>query len=388
MFGRADHLTTIRRHLRRQPVVGLLGPRQIGKTTVARAVAETAVGPATRFDLEDPTDVRRLADAATVLGGLRGLVVIDEVQRVPELFPILRVLADRPRRPATFLVLGSASPHLLRQSSESLAGRVTYHELDGFGLDDVGATPWRKLWLRGGYPRSVLSRTDADSWAWRADLRRTYVEQDLPALGPGYPARTIERVWDMLAHYHGQLWNGAELGRAFGVSHTTSRRYLDLLVDTFMVRILPPWTANLGKRLVKTPKVYFRDVGLLHHLLGIRTTDDLSRHPKVGASFEGFAIDAVIRRLGADRRECYFWATHQGAELDLLVVRGRTRLGFEIKHTVAPEVTKSMRIALADLALDRLEVIHVGKETYPLTDRVRAVAFDRLHQAIAPLKPV
>ena len=190
----------------------------------------------------------------------------------------------------------------------------------------------------------------------------------------------------MLAHYHGQLWNGSEIGRSFGVSHTTSRRYLDLLVDTFMIRVLPPWSGNMGKRLVKTPKVYFRDVGLLHHLLGIRNADDLARHPKVGASFEGFAIDAVIRRLGAERRECHFWATHQGAELDLLVVRGRTRLGFEIKHTVAPEVTKSMRIALAELALDRLDVIHVGKETYPLTDRIRAVAFDHVHRDVLPLK--
>lgn len=386
MLGREDHLKNVRRHLRRQPVVGLLGPRQIGKTTVARAIAAASGQAMTYFDLEDPADLRRLDDEATALVDLRGLVVIDEVQRRPELFPVLRVLADRPRRPASFLVLGSASPHLLRQSSETLAGRVTYQELDGFGLADVGAGSWRKLWLRGGYPRSYLARTDAESMAWRSDLRRTYVEQDLPALGPGYPARTIERVWEMLAHHHGQIWNGSEIARSFGVSHTTSRRYLDLLVDTFMVRILPPWSENAGKRIVKSPKLYFRDVGLLHHLLGIQRADDLVRHPKVGASFEGFTIDAVIRRLGADRRECHFWATHQGAELDLLVVRGRTRLGFEIKHTVAPEVTRSMRIALADLGLDRLDVIHVGKDTYPLTERIRAVAFERLQLDVIPLR--
>jgi predicted AAA+ superfamily ATPase len=386
MFGRDGHLHHIQRQLRRQPVVGLLGPRQIGKTTVARAVAAAGSKAVTSFDLEDPTDLRRLDDEATALRDLRGLVVIDEVQRRPELFPILRVLADRPRRPATFLVLGSASPHLLKQTSETLAGRVTYHELDGFGLEDVGAAAWRKLWLRGGYPRSYLARTDAESAAWRGDLRRTYVEQDLPALGPGYPARTVERVWDMLAHYHGQIWNGSEIARAFGVSHTTSRRYLDLLVDTFMVRILPPWSENAGKRVVKSPKLYFRDVGLLHHLLGITRAEELVRHPKVGASFEGFAIDALIRRLGADRRECYFWATHQGAELDLLVARGRTRLGFEIKHTVAPQVTRSMTIAIADLGLDRLDVIHIGKDTYPLGEKVRAVAFDRLHLDVAELK--
>lgn len=386
MFGREDHLLGVARQLRRQPVVGLLGPRQIGKTTVARAIAAASGRATTYFDLEDPADLRRLDDEATALGDLKGLVVIDEVQRRPELFPLLRVLADRPRRPASFLVLGSASPHLLKQSAESLAGRVTYHELDGFGLADVGAAAWRKLWLRGGYPRSYLARSDAESMAWRGDLRRTYIEQDLPALGPGYPARTVERVWEMLAHYHGQIWNGSEIARSFGVSHTTSRRYLDLLVDTFMVRILPPWSENAGKRVVKSPKLYFRDVGLLHHLLGIQRADDLARHPKVGASFEGFAIDAVVRRLGADRRECHFWATHQGAELDLLVVRGRTRLGFEIKHTVAPEVTKSMRIAIADLGLDRLDVIHVGKNTYPLTERIRAVAFDRLHLDVMSLR--
>ena len=386
MFGRIDHLDAMRRQLRRQPVVGLLGPRQVGKTTVARALAEGAGRPTSYFDLEDPASVRRLDDEATALGGARGLVVIDEVQRRPELFPILRVLADRPRRPATFLVLGSASPHLLKQNSETLAGRITYHELDGFGLADVGARHWRRLWLRGGYPRSYLARTDAESFSWRQDLRRTYVEQDLPALGPGYPARTIERVWEMLAHCHGQIWNGSEIARSFGVSHTTSRRYLDLLVDTFMVRLLAPWTGNQGKRLVKSPKLYFRDVGLLHQLLGIRRADDLTTHPKVGASFEGFAIDAVIRRLGADRRECFFWATHQGAELDLLVVRGRTRLGFEVKHTVAPEVTKSMRVAMQDLALDRLDVIHIGKETYPLGERVRAVAFDQLQQDLTALR--
>ena len=386
MFGRTDHLDAIRRQLRRQPVVGLLGLRQMGKTIVVCALAEGAGRPIFYFDLEDPASVRRLDDEATALGAARGLVVLDEVQRRPELFPILRVLADRPRRPATFLVLGSASPHLLKQSSETLAGRVTYHELDGFGLTDVGPRHWRRLWLRGGYPRSYLARTDAESFSWRQDLRRTYVEQDLPALGPGYPARTIERVWEMLAHYHGQVWNGSEIARSFGVSHTTSRRYLDLLVDTFMVRLLAPWTGNQGKRLVKAPKLYFRDVGLLHQLLGIRRVDDLTTHPKVGASFEGFAIDAVIRRLGADRRECFFWATHQGAELDLLVVRGRTRLGFEVKHTVAPQVTKSMRVAMHDLALDRLDIIHIGTETYPLGERVRAVAFDRLQQDVTALR--
>ena len=386
MFGRTDDLDEIRRRLRRQPIVGILGPRQIGKTTVARELAARAGGTVSYFDLESPADLRRLGDEATALSHLKGLVVIDEVQRRPDLFPFLRVLADRPRRPATFLVLGSAAPHLLKQSSETLAGRITYHELQGFGLADVGAKNWRRLWFRGGYPRSYLARNDVESFDWRGDLRRSYAGQDLPALGPGFPARTVERVWEMLAHYHGQIWNASEIARAFAVSHTTSRRYLDLLVDTFMIRLLPPWSQNIGKRVVKSPKMYFRDSGLLHHLLDIRSGDDLARHVKIGASFEGFALHELVRRLGADRRECFFWATHQGAELDLLVVHGSTRLGFEFKHTVAPEVTKSMRIAIADLDLARLDVIHLGKDTYPLTNRIRAVAFERLQEDIPRLR--
>ena len=386
MFGRTSDLDEIRRKLRRQPVVGILGPRQIGKTTIARELAASAGSGTSYFDLESPADLRRLQDEATALSGLRGLVVIDEIQRRPDLFPILRVLADRPRRPATFLVLGSASPHLLKQSSETLAGRITYHELDGFGLADAGAKNWRKLWLRGGYPRSYLARNDAESFEWRIDLRRSYIGQDLPALGPGFPARTIERVWEMLSHYHGQIWNGSEIARSFAVSHTTSLRYLDLLVDTFMIRLLPPWSQNAGKRLVKSPKLYFRDSGLLHHLLGIHDSDNLMRHVKVGASFEGFALQELTRHLRVDRRECFFWATHQGAELDLLVVKGSSRLGFEFKHTVAPEATKSMYIAMQDLDLARLDVIHLGKDTYPLGKGIRAVAFERLQTDIRSLR--
>ena len=386
MLGRAADSDDLRRCLRRQPVVGLLGSRQVGKTTVARELADRSGGPVAFFDLESPADLNRLDDPATALSNLRGLVVIDEIQRRPDLFPLLRVLADRPRRPATFLVLGSASPHLLKQSSETLAGRITYVELDGLGMADVGSRHWRKLWLRGGYPRSYLARSDAESVSWRGDLRRSYVDQDLPALGPGFPARTIERMWEMLVHYHGQIWNASELARAFGMSHTTGRRYLDLLVDTFMLRLLPPWSENVGKRVVKSPKMYFRDAGLLHLMLGVRTADDLLRHAKVGASFEGFAVSEVARQLGVNRRECFFWATHQGAELDLLVVRGAKRIGFEFKHTVAPAVTKSMRIAMADLGLERLDVIHIGKDTYPLGRGIRAVAFDRLPQDLPRLR--
>lgn len=384
MLGRTETLAELRRQLRRQPVVAILGPRQVGKTTVARAIAAQS-GAVHFFDLESPADLRRLGDEATTLTELRGLVVIDEIQRRPELFPMLRVLADRPRRPATFLILGSAAPHLLKQSSESLAGRISYNELDGFSLADAGARHWRKLWLCGGFPRSYLARSDAESFEWRGDLRRTYIDQELPALGPGFPAHTVERVWEMLVHYHGQTLNASELARSFGVSHTTVRRYLDLLVDTFMIRLLPPWSANVGKRVVKAPKVYFRDSGLAHLLLGIRDDGELRRNPRVGASFEGFALDAVVRHLGAERRECFFWATHQGAELDLLVVRGAKRYGFEFRHTIAPEVTKSMRIAAEDLGLTRLDVVHIGKETYNFSSAMRALAFERLSEDLAPL---
>jgi uncharacterized protein len=279
-------------------VVGLLGPRQVGKTTLARALARGR-RPVAYFDLEDPADLARLADPALALGPLRGLVVIDEFQRRPDLLPVLRVLADRPRRPARFLVLGSASPDLIRGSSETLAGRIAYHELSGFSLAEVNPSRLGALWLRGGFPRSFLARTEPASWRWRQQLIRTFLERDVPSLGLRLGADTLQRFWAMLAHYHAQVWNASELGRAFGVADTTVRGYLDLLAWAFMVRLLLPWSENLGKRQVKAPKVYLRDTGLLHALLGIRTTDDLERHPKVGASWEGFMLSEVIQRLGA-----------------------------------------------------------------------------------------
>ena len=365
MFGRATELGEIRALLRTRPVVAILGPRQIGKTTLAREIARTWPGSTTTFDLEDPRDISRLADPTTTLGPLRGLVVIDEIQRRPELFPVLRVLSDRDRRPARFLLLGSASPSLLKQSSESLAGRIAYVELEGFGLSDVGER-WERLWLRGGYPRPYLARTDEESLRWRRDLIRTFVEQDLPQLGITIGAGTIRRFWMMLAHYHAQIWNGAELARAFGIAESTVKRYLDLLANTFMVRVLPPWSENIGKRVVRTPKVYIADTGLLHALLDIPSARTLQAHPKVGASFEGFALQEVVRALHARPEQCYFWATHQGAELDLLVVQEGRRRGFEFKRTDAPGVTKSMHVAIRDLGLESLDVVHVGGDTYPL----------------------
>ncbi len=371
--------------LHRFPVVAILGARQVGKTTLARVIADRHDGESHVLDLESPRDLARLADPLTALEGLRGLIVLDEVQRAPEVFPVLRVLADRDGPPARFLVLGSASPDLARQSSESLAGRIAHHYLGGFALDEVGADALDRLWLRGGWPRSFCADDVGHSAEWRREFVRTFLERDLPQLGIGVAAATMRRFWTMLAHYHAQTWNGAELARALGVAQSTVRRYLDQLEATFVVRTLRPWRENLKKRQVKSPKVYVADPGLLHTLLGVETRDDLLGHPKVGASWEGLAVHAIVRRLGARPDECHFWATHAGAELDLLVVRGALRLGFEMKRTVAPTVTRSMHVALADLRLDRLDVIHAGKDTYPLTDRIRAVALRRVLTDVAPL---
>ncbi|HLX06648.1 MAG TPA: DUF4143 domain-containing protein, partial [Thermoanaerobaculia bacterium] len=283
------------------------------------------------------------------------------------------------------LVLGSASPDLLKQTSESLAGRIVYHELEGFALDEVGVGARDRLWVRGGFPRSFLGESDEASAEWRRAFVRTFLERDLPQLGVTIPAETLRRFWTMLAHYHGQVWNGAEIARAFGIALTTVRRYLDLLTAALMLRQLQPWHANIAKRQVRSPKIYLADSGLLHALLGLGTLRDLEGHPKVGASWEGFALGEILVRLGAHPEESFFWATHGGAELDLLVVRGNRRLGFECKRTSAPRLSPSIRSALADLALDRLDVVHAGDHTYPLADRVRALALSRLYDDLEPL---
>ncbi|MFN8548631.1 MAG: ATP-binding protein [Candidatus Eisenbacteria bacterium] len=385
MIRRFREAGALLRRLRTTPVVAIIGPRQVGKTTLARQVASEARGTSHYFDLEDPRDLRRLEHPMVALEGLRGLIVIDEVQRRPDLFPILRVLSDRPRRPSRFLILGSASPDLLRQTTESLAGRVAYHELRGLDLAEVGAARWKALWLRGGLPRSYLARALSDSIEWREQFVRTYLERDLPQLGIQVSADTLRRFWTMLAHYHGQTWNASELGRAFGVSDATVRRYLDILSSTLVVRQLSPWHENLSKRQVKAPKVYVSDSGLLHRLLGVDDAVDLERHPKVGASWEGFALEQVVAQLGARRSECYYWRTHTGAELDLLVVRGRRRYGFEFKRADAPTLTPSMRSAMDDLRLDSLDVIYPGVDVYTLAKKVRAVP---LTVAVDTLKPL
>ncbi|MDD5008026.1 MAG: ATP-binding protein [Syntrophorhabdaceae bacterium] len=370
-----NKLLSLLKHYR---VVGIIGARQVGKTTLARALLNRAQSSSFYYDLENPEDLARLADPMLTLKGLKGLVVIDEIQRLPGLFPILRVLADRPKASARFLVLGSASPELLRQGSESLAGRIAYHELGGFSLDEVGIKSRQRLWLRGGFPRSYLAPSDTLSEEWRRGFIGTFLERDLPQLGVAIRSTTLHRFWSMLAHYHGQIWNASEFGRSFGVADTTVRNYLDLLSSALVVRQLQPWHENISKRQVKSPKVYIADSGLLHTLLGIKTRNDLERHPKIGASWEGFVIEQIVRRTGFRKEDCFFWATHAGAELDLLVVRGRNRLGFEVKLTGSPRVTPSMRSALADLKLQRLYVIHAGEETFQLEKKIQAVALPRL----------
>lgn len=385
LIERSRHREELQGLLERHPVVGILGARQVGKTTLARQLAAGYDGPVSYFDLEDPTDLTRLSEPMLALRDLPGLIVIDEVQRRPDLFPVLRVLADRAEGTARFLILGSASPGLLQQSSESLAGRIYYHELGGFDLEEVGVEARERLWLRGGFPRSFLAETDSASAEWRRGFVRTLLERDLPGLGIQVPPETLRRFWTMIAHYHGQVWNGAELARAFGVSSMTVRRYLDLLTSALVLRQLPPWFENLGKRQVKSPKVYVADSGVLHTLLGLGTREDLEGHPKVGASWEGFVLREVVERLGARPEETFFWATHAGAELDLLVIRGRRRFGFEMKRTAAPHVTPSIRTALDDLHLDRVDVVYPGEHTFPLADRVRAVALPRLYEDLEPL---
>lgn len=386
MIDRTRHLERLTWLFQTFPVVAILGARQVGKTTLARALGERFQGPVTHFDLESAADLALLADPALTLGPLRGLVILDEIQRRPELFPALRVLADRPGVEAKFLVLGSASPDLLRQSSESLAGRIGYHRLRGLALDEVGRAALDALWLRGGFPRSFLAPGEAESVEWRRSFLQTFLERDLPQLGSRTPAETLRRFWSMVAHYHAQTWNGSEIARAFGVGESSVRRYLDLLTDALVLRQLPAWHANLSKRQVRSPKVFVEDSGLLHTLLGIEDAEGLARHPKVGASWEGFLLKEIIERLNARPEECFFWTAHSGAEIDLLIVSGQKRLGFEIKRTTAPQRTRSMATVLKDLALDHIDVIHAGERTFPLAQQVRAVAAHDLLGQLEPLR--
>ena len=355
--------------LGRSPVVAIVGPRQCGKTTLARQLV--SADSANYFDLEDPVSLARLDQQKAALRDLAGTVVIDEVQHRPDLFPVLRVLADRSHNPARFLVLGSAGPALLRQSAESLAGRIEYIDLTGFQVAEVGAAQMRQLWVRGGFPRSFLAETDADSMAWRKAFVRTFIERDLPQFGAELGAPALHRFLGMLAHCHGQILNVAELATALDIAQATVRRYLDLLEHLFLIRQLRPWHENLRKRQVKRPKFYIRDAGLYHHLLGVETMDALLKHPRIGASWEGFVLEKVIAESTPD--QAYFWATHNGAELDLLLLAGGRRIGVEIKHVDAPRRTRSMAIAMDDLRLHALHVVYPGEIRYAIDDRITAV---------------
>ena len=366
VIDRKTDVRVVQTALKRSRVVALLGPRQCGKTTLATQFV--SANSLNYFDLEDPTSLARLDEPDTVLRPLRGVVVIDEIQRRPDLFPLLRVLADRRPLPARFLILGSASPDLLKQSSESLAGRLETVPLEGFRLADLQAKMQGRHWLRGGFPLSYTATTEAGSFAWRRQFLQTFLERDLPQLGVNIPAVALRRFWYMLAHYHGQIWNAAELARAMAVNESTVRRYLDLLTGVFMVRQLPPWFENLGKRQVKAPKVYLRDSGLLHALLGISNQRDLEHHPKVGASWEGYAVEEVLKALRPD--DAYYWATYNGAEIDLVIFKNGRRIGVECKRADAPTITPSMRIALDNLKLDELQVVYPGEKRYTLSKGV------------------
>ncbi len=374
MIERTDLLAALKKALSRSRVVVLTGPRQCGKTTIARQFLDAT--SANYFDLEDPADLERLTEPMTALGPLEGLIVIDEVQRRPDLFPILRVLADRRDATARFLILGSASGDLLRQTSESLAGRTERVTIGGFSLRELGANAEEKLWLRGGLPLSYLARSEIDSGAWRKSLIQSLLERDFPQWGVRVPAVALLRFWTMLAHYHGQTWNAAEPARAMGVSESTARRYLDLLTDALMIRQLHPYHANVGKRQVKAPKIYVRDTGLLHQLLGIGTHKELLNHPKVGASWEGFVIEQLL--MAEPHDEAFFWSTHQGAEIDLILRRGGKLLGVECKRTDTPRTTQSVRIAMEDIGLSRVAILYPGTKRFTIAEKVEAVPIHTL----------
>ena len=382
MIRRPGPLAEIDRVLGHNPVCALLGPRQCGKTTLAREIVRRRKD-AHVFDLETAAGQARLAQPELALAPLRGLVVIDEIQREPQLFEVLRPLADRPGTPARFLVLGSASPDLVRGVSESLAGRVGLVDLGGFDLTEVGERNWRTLWVRGGFPRSYLARSEALSLRWRRDFVRTFLERDVPQLGIRIPADALRRFWMMLAHVHGQIWNGADIARSLGVNEHTVRRYLDVLSGTYLIRRLPPWFENISKRQYRAPKVYVRDSGLLHALVGAGSWSELAGHPKLGASWEGFALEQVLALArGAD---AYFWGTHAGAELDLLLMHRGRRYGIEFKYGDAPTMTKSLHVALADLKLNQAWIVYPGKEQYRVHEKVEVLPLQEVPGRLALL---
>lgn len=369
---RLHYLQKIQQAFAIHPIVALLGPRQCGKTTLAKMYSQTKdLKRSQYFDLENVTDLVRLENPQLTLEELKGLIIIDEIQRRPELFPTLRVLVDEHSTTQNYLILGSASRELIKQASESLAGRIHYLELTPFNLSE--AQDYQRLWLRGGFPRSFLAINDKASYQWREQYISNFLEQDLPMLGVQIPAVMMRRFWMMLSHYHGNIFNASEIARSLSISDITVKRYLDILAGTFMVRQLQPWHENIGKRQVKSPKIYFRDSGILHNFLRIETYEDLLMHPKLGATWEGFALEEIIRKHQLQNHEVFFWATHSGAELDLFAFIGKHRVGFEFKYTDTPKITKSMYIALEDLKLDHLYIIYPGKIDFKLEKNIEVV---------------
>lgn len=373
---RLFYLNEIKKNYNIYSICALLGPRQVGKATLAKMyINKYEEGPIKFFDLESPLDLAKLENPMLTLGkDSNQFIVIDEIQRREDLFPVLRVLCDDKEKNIKFLILGSASRDLIRQSSETLAGRIGYIELPPFSLFEINDAD--NLWVRGGFPKSYLATNDEDSYVWRQNYITTFLERDIPNLGFNIPPEHIRRFWLMLSHYHGQIFNASELGRSLGVSDHTVRKYLDILSGTFMVRILAPWFENLQKRQVKSPKIYFRDTGILHGLLGIRNKEYLYSYPKIGSFWEGFALEEIIRTLQVRPEECFFWSTQAEAELDLFIIKNGKRLGFEFKYTDSPKITKSMRIVSNDLRLDRLFIIYPGKENFPLSENIIAAGLD------------
>src|SRR4030042_2542197 len=376
---RTVEIALLKRLLRNNPIVAILGPRQCGKTTLSRQFSSQWSKNVTVFDLENPRDTQRLQEPLLALENIEGLIIIDEIQRSPDLFPVLRVLADRHKK-TKYLILGSASRDLIRQSSESLAGRISYAEIVGFSLHLLGALKAEKLWIRGTFPKSFLASSEAASYQWRHDFIATFLERDIPQLGINIPAKSLDRFWKMLAHYHGQIFNASEIGKSLSISDHTAQRYLDLLSGTFMVRQLRPWYYNTKKRIIKRPKVYFRDSGILHALFALEGKKDVLLHPKLGASWEGFALEEAIKTAHLKEDEAFFWGVHAAAEIDLVFQKKAELYGIEVKYAQAPNLTQSMRSALKELSLKHLWIIYPGKESYPLDRNVTAIPLEDLNK--------
>lgn len=377
---RNEYLEKIKDEFKVNPIVALLGPRQCGKTTLSEQYTKTLKEEFHKFDLEDPEDLAALENPKVLFNELKGTIILDEIQRKPDLFPFLRTLVDKEKRKRKILILGSASKELIQQSSESLAGRISYLELTPFSLNEISKKDRSKLWQQGGFPLSFLAQSEKESYRWRKSYISTFLERDIPNLGIKIPARTMRRFWQMIAHYQGQVVNYSELGRSFGASDKTIRNYLDILTETFMIRQLSPWYENIKKRQVKRPKIYFRDSGIFHSMHSIENKRALLSHPKLGASWEGFALEQVIQHFDLESEEAYFWSVHEQGELDLFFQKNGKRVGVEFKYTSSPELTPSMKYSIENLRLDQLFCIHSGEKKFALAENVVATSLGKVSE--------